>query len=264
MNLSSPPPTSGLNLSSPPTAAGPSLSSAPRASGLMNEPPLSPGPAPNQPAAAPPPSLEAQVVRLGLMTTAEVATTMQEEAETGRPFAELAVEHGRIAADDLARLTEAEAAQTVAAPSPAPATPELQLAPVTPARAPVEPAAPAPVEAVAPAPVEAAAPAPLVLQPEPSPEPEPQVEATVEREPVVKITLEPPVEPEPGTAAKASVFVRLTSGERIPGGQFESQEAAERRARELMIAIDAHGDWPRVDGRFIKPDAVVSIDVDLT
>src|SRR5437588_11540502 len=104
MNLSSPQPTSGLNLSSPPPTSGPSLPSPPRASGLMNEPPLSPGPLPDPPAVSPPPSLEAQVVRLGLMTTAEVASTMQEEAETGRPFAELAVEHGRIGADEIARL----------------------------------------------------------------------------------------------------------------------------------------------------------------
>ena len=67
MNVSSQP-TSGLN-PSPPTAAGPSLPTPPRASGLMNEPPLSPGPAP-EPAPAPSTSLEAQVVRLGLMTTA--------------------------------------------------------------------------------------------------------------------------------------------------------------------------------------------------
>ena len=58
--------------------------------------------------------------------------------------------------------------------------------------------------------------------------------------------------------------MRLTSGERISAGAFDSQEAAERRARELMIAVDAHGDWPCVDGRFIKPDAVVSIDVDVS
>jgi hypothetical protein len=275
MNLSSPP-TSGLNLSSPPTGSGPSLSTAPRASGLMNEPPLSPGPAPvpvaaavpAPPAATPPPSLEAQVVRLGLMTTAEVATTMQEQAETGRPFAELAVEHGRIRAEDLARLTSSEAAPAVAPVT----TPERQLTPVPP---PAEP--------------ELISPPALLHQPEHAPEPPTQ--ASADPEPVVKITLEPqaapepqaalesqapepqvalepparpvpPAAPKPGAVSKASVFVRLTSGERISGGQFESQEAAEQRARELMIAIDAGGDWPRVDGRFIKPDAVVSIDVD--
>jgi hypothetical protein len=256
MNLSSPPTTSGLNSSPPPTAVGPNLSSAPRASGLMNEPPLSPGPAP-APAAEPAPaspstSLEAQVVRLGLMTTAEVAQTMQEEAETGRSFAELAVESGRIAADDLARLTNAEAAPA----APGPRVPELQLAPVP---------APELVESPPPA---AIVPTP-VAPPLPPVEPEPEVEAvpkpmeTAETEPVMKITLEPSAPtPAPPQATSAGVFVRLTSGERISAGRFDTQEAAERRARELMIAIDAHGDWPCVDGRFIKPDAVVSIDVD--
>jgi hypothetical protein len=249
MNLSSPPTSSGLNVSSPPPTAGPSLAPAPRASGLMNEPPLSPGPAPETPAASPAMSLEAQVVRLGLMTTAEVATTMQEQAETGRPFAELAVENGRIDPEDLARLTAAEAAPV----APAPAAP-VQLTTVPPAPAPV-PAEPELAPAV-----------PLLRQPEPNPEPEPQVVAAAEQEQVVKITLEPeaPVAtaPKSPTAAKASVFVRLTSGERISAGQFETVEAAERRARELMIAVDTPGNWPRVDGRYIKPDTVVSIDVD--
>jgi len=244
MNLSSPPTTSGLNPSSPPTAPGPNLSAGPRASGLMNEPPLSPGgPVPSSPPAeAPAPSLEAQVVRLGLMTTAEVASTMQEEAETGRPFAELAVERGRIDADDLARLTEVDAAPAI----PAPPAPELQLAPVAPALDVVEPSPP-----------------PAAAIPVPEPEAEPQVEAAADPEPVVKITLEPSAGSPSETKMKANVFVRLTSGERVSAGAFEGQEAAERRARELMIAIDAHGDWPCVDGRFIKPDAVVSIDVDL-
>jgi hypothetical protein len=253
MNLSSPPTSSGLNFSPPPTTAGPSLSNAPRASGLMNEPPLSPGPAPETPAASPAPSLEAQVVRLGLMTTAEVATTMQEQAETGRPFAELAVEHGRIDPDDLARLTSGEA-PTVVPVAPVPAPTQPQLTPV------------APVPVIAPVPAEPAAAVPLLRQPEPTPEPEPRVEAAVP-EPVVKIAVEPeaPAAPAPApasTATKASVFVRLTSGERISAGTFGTYESAERRARELMIAIDAGGDWPHVEGRFIKPDAVVSIDVD--
>jgi len=286
MNLSSPP-TSGLNLSSPPTGSGPSLSSAPRASGLMNEPPLSPGPAPvpaaaavpAPPAATPPPSLEAQVVRLGLMTTAEVATTMQEQAETGRPFAELAVEHGRISAEDLARLTSAEAAPAVAPVT----TPERQLTPVPPPAEPelISPPALREPEHVPEPPAQASAdPEPVMkitLEPQaaplaqaaPEPEAAPEPQAALESQaPEPQVALEPharpvpPAAPKPGAASKASVFVRLTSGERISGGQFESQEAAEQRARELMIAIDAGGDWPRVDGRFIKPDAVVSIDVD--
>jgi hypothetical protein len=211
----------------------------------MNEPPLSPGPAPD-PAPSPAASLEAQVVRLGLMTTAEVATTMQEEAETGRSFAELAVEKGRIGADDIARLMAPEA------PAAPPPTPELQLAPTPPVLNVVQPLAPPP-------------PAP---EPKVEPAPAPPAQAAVEPEPVVKITVEPERRAEPQASAptaaptKANVHVRLTSGERISAGQFDSVEAAERRARELMIAVDTPGNWPRVEGRYIKPDTVVSIDVD--
>ena len=75
----------------------------PVSSTFINEPPLSPSAAVPSPApAARVQSIEAQVVRMGLMTPDEVATTMREEAETGRPFAELAVERGRVSAEDMA------------------------------------------------------------------------------------------------------------------------------------------------------------------
>jgi hypothetical protein len=181
-----------MNLSSPVSAP----------SGFISEPPLSPGAAPvpmsthSEPSAPPTgttPSLEAQVVRLGLMTPDDVATTMREEAETGRSFGELAVASGRIKAEDLAKLT---------------------------GEAP-----------------------PVAAVPEPEPEPAPAVAA------------------EPTTPTQADVFVSLTSGERISVGSFEGPDAAEQRARQLMAALDGDGEWPKLDGRFIRPDAVVSIDV---
>jgi hypothetical protein len=168
-----------MNLSSPAPPVSP---------GFVNQPPVSPSAA----APAPVQSIEAQVVRMGLMTPDEVATTMREEAETGRSFADLAVEHGRISAEDMARVTAPEPAAAAAA------------------------------------------------QPAPAPAPQP----------VERVT--------------AEVFVRLTSGERIVVGAFDGQAAAEECARELMAALDSEGDWPQIDGRYIRPDAVVSIDVDLT
>jgi hypothetical protein len=193
-----------MNLSSPVSAP----------TGFISEPPLSPGAAPipmstpPQPTASPAsggtPSLEAQVVRLGLMTPDDVATTMREEAETGRSFAELAVEAGRIKAEDLAKLTGEEPQRPIAAvpdsePEAAPAPPAVAVLPTS----------------------------------------------------------------APEHSARAEVFVALTSGERISLGSFEDQKAAENRARELMAALDGDGEWPRLDGRFIRPDAVVSIDVAL-
>jgi hypothetical protein len=157
---------------------------------------------------------------MGLMTPDEVATTMREEAETGRSFAELAVERGRISAEDMAKLTSSEhAAEPAPQPPAAPAPPP----------APVQPA---------PEPVAAAKPAP---EPAPAPKPEPKA---------AQVT--------------AEVFVRLTSGERISVGAFGGQSAAEQCARELMAALDSDGDWPQIEGRYIRPDAVISIDVELT
>lgn len=153
-------------------------------------------------------------MRLGLMTPDQVATAMREEAETGRSFDEVVVEHGWVSAEDLARVRE-------------PATP---------------------------------APPPVAVVPDPEPEPQP-VPVAVVPDP------EPEPEPEPAPAAMAvaaEVHVRLSNGERVAAGSFDSEADAEGRARDLMRALDGDGDWPQLDGRFIRPDAVVSIDVELT
>src|SRR5438309_10600170 len=88
---------------------------------MLSEPPLSPGAAPISPVvpptqvaqpmsapepvpARPTPPLEAQLVRLGLLTPDQVATLMREEAETGRAFLELVREHEWVKEEDLARL----------------------------------------------------------------------------------------------------------------------------------------------------------------
>jgi hypothetical protein len=86
------------------------------------------------------------------------------------------------------------------------------------------------------------------------------------------ITTEPDVvvdpvalpEPEaPSPVVVAEIFLRLSNDERISAGTFESEEAAEARARELMTALDEGGDWPRIEGRYVRPEAVVSIDVEI-
>src|ERR1700746_3352673 len=83
-----------MNLS-PPVSPGPA--------GLL-EPPLSPG----APLAAPEPprSIEAGVVRMGVMTPGEVAAAMREESETGRPFTDLVVERGHVSAEHMARIAK--------------------------------------------------------------------------------------------------------------------------------------------------------------
>ena len=195
----------------------------PGRSGFISEPPLSPGAGPSvtpMSARSPQnqPSIEAQVVRLGLMTPDQVATAMREEAETGRSFDEIVVGHGWVSAEDLARVRE---------------------------------------------PVAAPAPPPVAAVPDPEPIPAPPVAAVPDPEPELDPEPEPEVLSVPAPVVAAEVFVRLSNGERVVAGSFGSEGEAEGRARDLMRALDGEGSWPQLDGRFIRPDAVVSIDVEL-
>ncbi len=173
---------------------------------VLHEPPLSPGPAPAPPApapavaAAPTPqpetrelSIEAQLVRLKLVSPDQIATAMREEAESGRDLSEIVVAHGWISAEDMARVRETPAA--------------------------------------------AAAPAPFA---------------------------ETPGSPSAAGPAAAELFIHLTNDERVEVGRFSNEEEAEVAARDLIQQLDSDGSWPRLGGRFIRPDAVVSIDVELT
>jgi hypothetical protein len=184
------------------------------------------------PAGADTPSLESQLLRMRLVTPDQIASAMREEAETGRPIAEIVVANGWVSAEDLVRLQS---------PDAAPATPAV-------APAPESPMAPPPVAAVPlPAPVEPTAPAPAA-EPAPAPAPGPAPAA-------------PAAASQAGVGAR--VLVRLENGERIQFGQFDSFEDAKARARGLMAELRQPAEWPFLSGRYIRPEAIVSIDVDL-
>ncbi|HYZ77625.1 MAG TPA: hypothetical protein VE596_09645 [Gaiellaceae bacterium] len=81
---------------------------------------------------------------------------------------------------------------------------------------------------------------------------------------------EPAAEPEPvsppaavSTGQRVKVFVRLTSGERVDAGTFDGLERAKERGAEIArtLAGDAP-EWPFVAGRFLRPDTIVSLDVE--
>jgi hypothetical protein len=57
--------------------------------------------------------------------------------------------------------------------------------------------------------------------------------------------------------------LRLTNGERVEAGAYADLEAAKQQAKALMAQVAAAdgGDWPFVNGRFIKPDTIVSVDI---
>ena len=80
------------------------------------------------------------------------------------------------------------------------------------------------------------------------------------------VEVEPaPPQPEPDavtTAVEAAVFLRLSNGERIFVGRFPNEELAVHEGRQLSFRMGHEGVWPHVDGRFVRPEGVVSIDVE--
>jgi hypothetical protein len=153
------------------------------------------------------------------------------------------------------------APEAVDAPEPEPVLPAEPVA----AEPPALPEPPAPVEpSVAPEPV------PL---PQPVPAPPPadfppaaaQPELELEPEPEPEPVAEQPEAPTPPAvdAAAWRLTIRLANGERVEAGDFPDQEAAKLEARTIMSQVaDADGDdWPFVNGRFLKPDTIVSVDI---
>jgi hypothetical protein len=61
---------------------------------------------------------------------------------------------------------------------------------------------------------------------------------------------------------KVSVMLSLTNGERVPVESFDDAEAAKNHARELTRRLAATTEWELVGERFIRPDAVVSVDLE--
>jgi hypothetical protein len=90
--------------------------------------------------------------------------------------------------------------------------------------------------------------------------PEPAVEPAPEPEPIAEPVAAPSPTP---TGQRVKVFVRLTSGERVDAGTFDGAERAKERGAEIArtLAGDAP-EWPFVAGRFLRPDTIVSLDVE--
>ena len=60
------------------------------------------------------------------------------------------------------------------------------------------------------------------------------------------------------------VILRVNGDEPIVVGSAEGRENAVRIAREMVQHIEQaanRGEWPQIDERFIRPGAIVSIDV---
>jgi hypothetical protein len=100
-------------------------------------------------------------------------------------------------------------------------------------------------------------PVPLQVAPAPMPEPAPLRVAP---------KLEPAPAPEPespvGTAT-VRVVIRLSNNDRVDAAAVGDPRAAKAQAQALIryIAGKDESDWPFVGGRFLRPDAIVSIDL---
>jgi hypothetical protein len=60
------------------------------------------------------------------------------------------------------------------------------------------------------------------------------------------------------------VVLRLLGGEQLELGAYDNRDEAVAAARELMTrfsSAESAGEWPELDGRFIRPASVASIDV---
>ena len=123
--------------------------------------------------------------------------------------------------------------------------------------------------------------APLATEPAPQslPETNGQVPHDVEdnllqAEPPAPLTPELPVDPAPVAAAPEppasangagfTVSVRLTSGERMTVAECSDIGEAKGYAKALtkQLGTTDPDDWPFVNGRFLKPDTILSVDVE--
>jgi GGDEF domain-containing protein len=67
-----------------------------------------------------------------------------------------------------------------------------------------------------------------------------------------------------GAIDNRRIILRVHGDEQIVVGKAEGRENAVRIAREMVQHIEqaaTNGEWPQIDERFIRPGAIVSIDV---
>jgi Type II secretion system (T2SS), protein E, N-terminal domain len=217
--------------------------------------PAAPEPAPAVPEPTPPPSTEPEPVPSSSPVAEPEATAPVEPGYEPAPTPAVPAlydSNGHIPDVTIEAAPPPEPPPAAPAPEPeaaAPAPPAAPAAPVVPEAAPAPPpAAPAPPPAEAPAPEPARVTPPSLRVPAPEPDEEP----------------EPAPEPEPQTAVPtARVSIRLTTGERVPVADFPTLDGAKEHARVLIRDLGESGDeWPLVNGRFLRPETIVSVDVE--
>ncbi len=63
-----------------------------------------------------------------------------------------------------------------------------------------------------------------------------------------------------GTTVQVDVIVRLSGGEAVEAGTFPDEVEARHFAEGLITSLTGP-EWPRIGDRYVRPEAVVSIDL---
>jgi hypothetical protein len=257
-------------------AMNPPLTHPPLSAPPLTTPPTGPAPehqAPEHQAPEHQASLEHLLLRFGLVTLDQLSAAMREQTETGTPYTDALVRDGILKAEDLARVADRAPAQPEPEPAPEPPPLAAEIAPQEAPTAVIEPVVHEPV-AIAPAPEPLVVPPPVAVAPEPVFVPPPVAVApepvfvpppvAVQPEPVSGPT--PVLVPEPAPAPVVTGFVVrgcLVNGEEIEIASVDDAATAQRIARDAMRACarSEGTDWPILNGRYVRPDSIVSIEV---
>jgi Type II secretion system (T2SS), protein E, N-terminal domain len=103
-----------------------------------------------------------------------------------------------------------------------------------------------------------------IAAPEPPPAAEPEVtpEPVFTPEPVAEMQASPAEQPAADAQSETwYVVLRLADGERIEVGSFGSSDDATAHARGVVAQITAQSGWPFFEGRFLRPEAIASVDL---
>ena len=101
---------------------------------------------------------------------------------------------------------------------------------------------------------------PIALRPFPTS----VTKAPAETKPEAEVEQEDEHEDVPAVAEVRRLVVRLLGGDEIELGSFDERDDAMEAAQNLVARFstaEASGEWPEVDGRFLRPGSVASIDV---
>ena len=239
-----------------------------------------PAAGPHPPAAAET-SPETLLFRTGLLSPDQLGELVQERVSSGRAVEEIVVERGWLDAATVAQALGGAAAAAPAVEShpdpfalpvvepavfelsaePAPvAEPTSDLFPPPDESVPIEPVALQPVE-----PQIASFAAPVIPTPiEPDQEPAPAVAEpqVVEPQPIVQVVQAQPVD-DSSAGVEFRVSIRFVGNECVEVGSHAGADEAKAAAASLVAQLSSErGEWPFVGGRFVRADAVLSVDID--